>query len=164
MVIWFIGISGSGKTTLGNKLQYYFNQNSIKSFIIDGDFVRDFFDNDIGFSKEDRISNIKRIIFSAFVLEQNGIIPIICNISPFEEMRQLARKKFVNYHEIYLKKEIEKAIKDDVKKVYKKNLNKTELIGVDLKFDNPLHSDLVINVDDDSPNESFKKILNYLDR
>ena len=79
-------------------------------------------------------------------------------------MRQLARKKFVNYHEIYLKKEIEKAIKDDVKKVYKKNLNKTELIGVDLKFDNPLHSDLVINVDDDSPNESFKKILNYLDR
>ena len=69
MVIWFIGISGSGKTTLGNKLRYYLIK-FIKSFIIDGDFVRDFFDNDIGFPKEDRISNIKRIIFSAFVLEQ----------------------------------------------------------------------------------------------
>ena len=76
MVIWLIGISGAGKTTLGNKLHDYFKNNNTKSFIIDGDLVRNFYNNDLGYSKADRIANIKRIMLSAYTLEQE-IIPII---------------------------------------------------------------------------------------
>jgi adenylylsulfate kinase-like enzyme len=162
MVIWLIGISGAGKTTLGAKVHDYFISKNIKSFILDGDVVRNFYDNDLGFSKEDRTANIKRIMLSAYVLEKNKIIPIVCNISPFEELRNMARKKFDSYHEIYLKKKLEDAKKNDVKNIYENNIDKTELVGINLVFDKPLNSNLIINVDFESPDESFKKILNYI--
>ena len=162
MVIWLIGISGAGKTTLGNKLHNYFKSKNVKSFMLDGDFVRDFYDNDLGYSKEDRVANIKRILLSAYTLEQNNIVPIVCNISPFENLRSFARRKFESYHEIYLKKNIDIAKKNDVKSVYENNQNKTDLIGIDLKFDKPLNSNLTIDVDDESPEDSFNRIKSYL--
>ena len=79
MVIWLIGISGSGKTTLGNRLKEYYNNKKTKSFILDGDLVREFYENDLGYSKVDRIGNIKRIMLSAYVLEKNDIIPMIAH-------------------------------------------------------------------------------------
>ena len=92
MVVWLIGISGAGKSTLGVKLKRYYESNNVKTFLLDGDIVRDFYDNDLGYSREDRIANIKRIMLSAYVLEQNGIVPIVCNISPFEHLRCFCRK------------------------------------------------------------------------
>jgi len=106
MVIWLLGISGSGKTTLANELKNHFDTKNIKSFIVDGDLIRDFFDRDLGYSKEDRIANIKRVMITAHVLEKNGIIPIVANISPFQHLRDFARDKFDNYIEIYLKRDI----------------------------------------------------------
>jgi adenylylsulfate kinase len=162
MIIWLIGISGAGKTTLGNKIHKYFKDNNKKSFIIDGDIVRDFYDNDLGYTKEDRIANIKRIMLSAYVLEKNGIIPIVCNISPFEFLRGFARKKFEDYHEIYLHKDLKSAKKNDVKDIYKTHLGKTRLIGIDMQFDKPLKSNLTLEVDKQSPSESFQKIVTYI--
>ena len=163
MVVWLIGISGAGKTTLGNKLYEYYSRNNIKSFILDGDLVREFYDNDLGFSKCDRISNIKRIMLSAYVLEQNDIIPIICNISPFESLRKFARNKFEDYNEIFLKKDLEIAKNDDVKNIYKNNLEQTSLVGIDMVFEEPEYSDLIIEVDKEDIEISFKKIINYLE-
>jgi len=163
MIIWFIGISGSGKTTLGNKVKEYLDSKMIKSYIIDGDLVREFYNNDLGYSKEDRIANIKRIMLSAYVLEQNDILPIVCNISPFEELRDFAREKFDDYHEIYLRKNIEVAKKSDVKNVYKDNINVTSLVGVDMKFEEPKQSNLIIDVDNEEIEESFQKIIKYLE-
>lgn len=163
MVIWLIGISGAGKTTLGNKLKAYWDAKSQKSFLIDGDIVRDFYDNDLGFSKEDRRANIQRILFSAYVLEQNGIIPIVCNISPFEDLRAFARKKFNDYHEIYLRKDIQKALQNDVKGIYQKHLSQTSLVGIDLVFEEPTQSDLVLDVDNEDVETSFRSIIEYLE-
>src|SRR3990170_7012687 len=101
MVIWFIGISGAGKTTLGKKLQQYFDDARKKSFLIDGNLARSFFDNDLGYSKKDRVANIKRITFAAHVLGQSDVITIVCCISPFESLRELARKRIKDYNEIY---------------------------------------------------------------
>ena len=74
MVIWLIGISGSGKTTLGNRLKQYLGSLNKKSYLIDGDVIREFFDRDLGYSREDRRQNIKRIALAAYVLSKNGII------------------------------------------------------------------------------------------
>lgn len=162
MVVWLIGISGAGKTTLGNKLHDFYKSKQIPSFILDGDLVRNFFDNDLGYSKKDRIANIKRIMLSAFALEQCNIIPIICNISPFEDLREFSRLKFKDYHEIFLVKDLRVARDHDKKNVYKKNINKTEIVGLDIKFEKPKKSNLILNVDKETVEESFNNILEYL--
>lgn len=164
MVIWFVGISGSGKSTLGKMLDNYFKENGIKSYIIDGDIVRDFFENDLGYSPDERKQNIKRILLATHVLEQNGIIPIVCNISPFETLREFARSKYNDYVQIYLNKDMNVARKSDVKDIYKNNINNTPIVGIDMIFEEPSISELVINVDDEDELTSLKKIIAYLDK
>ena len=162
MVIWLLGISGSGKSTLGNKIKEYFDKQGRQSFILDGDIVRNFYDNDLGYSIEERRQNIKRILLAAYVLEKNKIVTIVCNISPFEDLREFARNKFNDYVQIYLKKEIQFAQQDDVKNVYKDNLSKTPIVGIDLVFDEPTLNELVLSVDVECVDTSFSKIVSYL--
>jgi adenylylsulfate kinase len=102
-------------------------------------------------------------MLSAYVLEQKGIIPIICNISPFENLRDFAREKFNNYNEIFLRKNLEIAKSNDVKNIYKNHFGKSLLVGVDMVFENPLNSDLIIEVDKEDVETSFGKIINYLE-
>ena len=163
MVIWLIGISGSGKTTLGLGLKKYFDATGKKCCVIDGDLVRRFYDNDLGYSREARVANIKRIMLAAYVLGQNDIATIVCNISPFEELREFARRKIGDYNEIYLKKSVKAGRTQDVKKMYKNNVGKTDIVGIDLKFDEPRNSDLTINVDEESVEESLGKIIDYIE-
>jgi len=162
MVIWFIGISGAGKTTLGIKLKEHLDKIGKKSYVIDGNLVRDFFDNDLGFSREDRAANIKRIMLAAHTLSENDIITIVCNISPFEELRDFAREKIADYNEIYLKKDLAASQKDDLKGMYQSNIGKTEIVGMDLNFDEPEKSNLVVDTGSESIEESFRKVLDYL--
>ncbi len=162
MVLWLLGISGAGKSTLGNKLKEYCDQLKKKSWVIDGDSIRDFFDNDLGFEREDRIQNIKRIILAAHALSENGTIAIVCNISPFEELRQFARKKLKNYDQIYLKKNLNTSRQEDVKNMYRNHVGKTPVVGVDLQFDEPHNSDLVLDVENETVDQSFQKIKTHL--
>lgn len=162
MVFWLIGISGAGKTTLGEKLKSYFDALQKKSYLIDGDLVRDFYDNDLGYTRGERMANIKRITLAAHVLNECGVIAVICNISPFEELRAFARTKIKGYNEIYLKKKIAMSLKDDPKEMYQKNMGKTEIVGMEVPFDEPLASDLVIDVDEMSVEESFDRVINYI--
>lgn len=162
MVIWLIGISGAGKTTLGNRLKEYLDLSGRKSFILDGDVVRDFFDNDLGYSQQDRVANIKRIMLAAHVLSFNGVTAIVCNISPFENLRAFSRLKIKDYIEIYLKRDLHLSQCNDVKGMYGKNAGKTEIVGVDMLFDEPLHSDLTIDTGCEDVEESLRKLVAYL--
>lgn len=162
MIIWLIGISGAGKTTIGLKLKEYFDKINKKNYLLDGDEVRELFNNDLGYSNYDREANIKRIILGAHILDRNDIIGIICNISPFERLRKLSREKIVGYNEIYLKKILIKSINNDIKNIYADNLGKTEIVGVDINFDDPQNSDLILEVDKLTENETLKKIIDYL--
>ena len=162
MVVWLIGLSGSGKTTLGMKLKKYCDEHNINSFVIDGDWVRDFYEGDLGYSREDRVSNVKRIILAGHVLSANGVVAIVCNISPFEELRSFCRRKVSDYNQIYLKRSIHDCRKNDIKNVYRDHQGKTDLVGVDVQFDEPEGSDLVINVEEENEDRSFERLLGFL--
>ena len=163
LVVWLIGISGAGKTTLGTRLQEYYQQKGTPNYLLDGDEARSIFDGDLGYSREDREANIKRIILAAYVLDRCDIVAIVCNISPFESLRSLARSKIVRYHEIYLRKDVSISKKDDIKGVYADNYGKTELIGVDIGFDEPLNPSLIIEVDRESVEDSYQKLISYIE-
>ncbi len=162
VIIWLIGISGAGKTTIGRKLEEHYNQIGVKNYLLDGDEVRDFFDRDLGYSDADREMNIKRILLGAYLLDKNDILGIICNISPLEKLRALARNKIHGYNEIYLKKDLSISMKNDVKGVYRENAGKTQIVGIDATFDEPMHPDLVLEVDKMTVEESYQAVLNYI--
>lgn len=163
MIFWLIGVSGAGKTTLGVRLTEYLNKRNIPSYMLDGDEVRAVFDGDLGYSREEREANIKRIILAAYALDRCGITGVVCNISPFEHLRALARRKIAGYHEIYLKKDLSISRKNDVKGVYADNLGKTDMVGVDIIFDPPVRPDLIIDVDKEAANESCQKLIQYVE-
>ncbi len=162
MVIWLIGISGAGKTTIGRRLETYFNELGKKNYLLDGDEVRDLFDRDLGYSDAEREANIKRIILGAYLLDRNDIIGIICNIGPLEKLRQLSRKKIAGYNEVYLKKDLQTSMRNDVKGVYGANMGKTQLVGIDATFDEPQNPDLVLEVDKMTEEETFQVIVDYI--
>lgn len=162
MIIWLIGISGAGKTTIGRKLETYFNELGKKNYLLDGDEVRDLFNRDLGYSDADREANIKRIILGAYLLDRNDIIGIVCNIGPLEHLRQLAREKIAGYNEIYLKKSLQNSMRNDVKGVYRDNVGKTQIVGIDATFDEPQNSDLVLEVDNMTEEETYQAVVDYI--
>ena len=162
MILWLMGISGAGKTTIGRKLERHFNDHSVKNYLLDGDEVRDLFDRDLGYSDADREANVKRIILGAYLLDRNDVVGIICNISPLERLRVLARKKIAGYNEIYLKKDLHISMENDVKGVYRENAGKTQLVGTDAAFDEPQYPDLILEVDKMTEEETFQAVLDYV--
>ena len=162
MVIWLIGISGAGKTTIGRRLETHFEKLGKKCYVLDGDEVRDLFDRDLGYSDADREANIKRIMLGAYLLDRNDIIGIICNIGPLEHLRQLARRKIAGYNEIYLKKDMQVSMQNDVKGMYRENLGRTEIVGIDAAFDEPRTPDLTLEVDKMTVDESCQAVIDYL--
>lgn len=162
MIIWLIGISGAGKTTIGRKLESYYKSLGKRTYLLDGDEVRSLFNNDLGYSEKERQENIKRIILGAYLLDKNDVIGIVCNISPFESLRELARNKIAGYNEFYLKKNLDISMKNDVKGVYKNNTGKTAIIGVDIKFEEPKNSDLILEVDKQTVEETYLCVRSFI--
>ncbi len=162
MVIWLFGISGSGKTTLGKMLKSYCDENGIHSYMVDGDIVRSFFENDLGYTEEDRIANIKRIILGVHFLNESGVVPIVCNILPFEELRKFLRMKVKDLNLIYLKRSLDECAENDVKGVYMISDEMKTTVGRDIRFDEPEYCDLILDTGKESVADSYNKLLKYL--
>jgi len=164
MVIWLTGISGSGKTTLGLKLKSELEKRYSNVEFLDGDFVRDFFESDLGYTRKERIMNVKRIAFAAALLSRNNVNVIVANIAPYYEVRDFIRKHIKNYIQIYLRIPIEEAMKRDPKGHFTrfKNGEMDNFIGLDDDYDIPRSPDLTIDTTSESVEESLNKIIDFL--
>ncbi len=163
--IWFTGLSGSGKSTLSEILEQILKERGRNVEVLDGDVVRTHLSKGLGFSKEDRDTNIKRIAFVCNLLTRNGVICISAAIAPYREAREWARNEIGNFVEIYVKCPLDVCRQRDVKGLYKlvdegKIKNFT---GVDDPYEEPEHPDLVIESDKETIEESVRHILAKLE-
>lgn len=163
--IWFTGLSGSGKSTLSEILEQRLQAHGHNVEIMDGDIVRTHLSKGLGFSREDRDTNIKRIAFVCNLLSRNGVISISAAIAPYREAREWAREHIGNFVEIYVKCPLAVCRARDVKGLYKlvdegKIKNFT---GIDDPYEEPEHPELVIETDKETIEESISRIFAKLE-
>ena len=162
---WFTGLSGSGKSTIAEMLYHELVARGLKTEILDGDVVRQNLSKGLGFSKEDRDTNIRRIAFVAAMLTRNGVAAICCPISPYKETRDEARELIGNFVEIHVHATVaEIAANRDPKGLYKKALagEITGFTGVDDPYEAPEHPELVVDTESESPETSLQHVLTKL--
>lgn len=162
-VIWFTGLSGSGKSTLAEKTFHFLEEKGYNVERLDGDIVRSIFPG-LSFSKEDRNRHIKRVGFLSSLLEKNGVIVIAAFISPYEEARQFVRKKCNNFVEVFLDTSLEECERRDVKGLYEKARSGEikNFTGISDPYEKPVNPDLMIKTDNQTVDESFNRVIDYL--
>jgi len=120
--LWFTGLSGSGKSTLANLIAQRLQTHGAKVEVLDGDAVRTHLSKGLGFSKEDRDENVRRIGFVCELLWRNGVIAIAAAISPYRAVREELRARILNFVEVRVDCPVEVLTQRDVKQFYKKAL------------------------------------------
>ena len=171
VTVWFTGLSGAGKTTIGERLQQELRDRGRKVEILDGDVVRTNLSKGLGFGKEDRDINIRRIGFVCRLLARNGVIAIAAAISPYREIRDEIRKDNGDFVEVYAKCSIEELTSRDVKGLYAKALSGEikNFTGVSDPYEEPLNPEVVLDSENETEDESLVKLvakleeLGYLD-
>jgi adenylyl-sulfate kinase len=162
--LWFTGLSGSGKSTLAEYLTPILKECGKRVEILDGDEVRENLSKGLGFSKEDRDTNIRRIGYVAGLLSRNGVVAITAAISPYKDVRNEVRAKTTNFVEVYAECPIDVLEERDTKGLYKKA--KAGIIknftGISDPYEAPEKADIVVKTHEESIEQSAKKILDYL--
>ena len=160
--VWFTGLSGAGKTTVAHRLEQALQERGLRVEVLDGDVVRTHLSKGLGFSKEDRDINIRRIGFVAQLLARNGVVCIASAISPYREIRDEIRATHDgNFIEVYAKCSIEELTRRDVKGLYAKAL-KGEIenfTGISDPYEEPLNAEVVIDTEAEAEEESLGKVL-----
>ena len=169
MIIQFCGLSGSGKTTIARRVKELLSEKNIPVEIIDGDEYRKVLCADLGFSREDRNTNIRRLAFVAGKLSSYNIISIICAINPYESVRNEVKAAYPNVSTVFIDCGLEELIKRDTKGLYKKALlphghpdKVYNLTGVNDPFDVPGNPDLIIRSDSEEVGESVEKLIAFI--
>jgi adenylyl-sulfate kinase len=163
--LWFTGMSGSGKTTLATAVEQILRDRGLKVELLDGDVVRTNLSKGLGFSKEDRDTNIKRIGFVCKLLTRNGVVAIGSAISPYREVRDFIRQDIGRFVEVYCRCPMEVLVDRDVKGLYKKALagEIENFTGVSDPYEEPLNPEVVVNTDGETQEYSVGKIIAKLE-
>ena len=163
--LWMTGLSGAGKTTIANLLAEKLIRRGEKVEIMDGDVIRTNLSKGLGFSKEDRETNLMRIGFVCKLLSRNGTIAIAAAISPYDYIRKNLRKEDENFIEVYVNAPIEKCIERDVKGLYKKALagEIKQFTGIDDPYEAPEDAEIEVHTDKETVEESVEFILRRME-
>ena len=163
-VIWFTGLSGSGKTTIAHKVEEMLEDAGVPIEILDGDVVRENLSKGLGFSKEDRDTNIRRIAFVAHLLQRNGTFVITAAISPYRDIRDEARAMIKDFVEVYADAPLAVCEERDPKGLYKK-ARAGELkgfTGIDDPYEAPQKPELVLNSGAKTAEALADEVIAYL--
>jgi adenylyl-sulfate kinase len=166
LTLWFTGLSGAGKSTIADGVESQLRQRGLRVETLDGDVVRTNLSKGLGFSKEDRDTNIRRIAFVADLLSRNGVVAITAAISPYREIRDEARTLMgARFVEIYVKASVDECARRDVKGLYEKAFKGEikEFTGVSDPYEPPLDPEVTLDTEVETPEESAGKVLAYLD-
>ena len=164
--VWMTGLPSSGKSTLAGLLAAELQGRGLPVVNLDGDEVRLRLSKGLGFSKEDRDENIRRISYVARVASDMGGVAITSAISPYREIRDEARAEIARFVEVFVSCPVEVCIQRDVKGLYKKALagEIKGFTGIDDPYEEPLNPELVVHTDQESEQESIGNILGTLER
>ncbi|MDD8031294.1 MAG: adenylyl-sulfate kinase [Acidobacteriota bacterium] len=162
--IWFTGLPCSGKSAIADRVAEILREHNLKVERLDGDVVRKSLCRDLGFSREDRNENIRRVTFVAKLLTRNGVVVLTSFISPYREIRDEARREIGDFIEVYTKCPLEVCIARDVKGMYQKALRGEikEFTGVSDPYEEPLNPELVLETYQESLDESAQRIIDFL--
>ena len=163
--IWLTGLSGAGKSTIANHLAPMLRSRGCKVEVLDGDVIRTNLSKGLGFSKEDRDTNIRRIGFVCHLLTRNGVFAIAAAISPYKDTRNENRKLIQDFVEVYVKASLDECIRRDVKGLYKKALagEIKAFTGVSDPYEPPEKPEVICNTEQETPQQSAIKIIKKLE-
>jgi adenylylsulfate kinase len=163
--LWFTGMSGAGKTTLACEVEGILRERGLKVELLDGDVVRTNLSKGLGFSKEDRDTNIKRIGFVCKLLTRNGVVAIGSAISPYRNVRDSIREDIGRFVEVFCECPLDVLIERDVKGLYKKALagEIQNFTGVSDPYEEPLNPEVVVQTDTETHEQSVAKIITKLE-
>jgi len=165
-VLWFTGLSGSGKSTLATEVEKELYQRGVRTYVLDGDNIRHGLNRDLGFGKDDRKENIRRIGEVAKLFVDAGIVTLTAFISPYKEDRDMVRALFGQgeFIEIYVKCSIEECERRDPKGLYKKARRGEirDFTGISAPYEEPVNPELVVETERETVEESVGRVLAFL--
>lgn len=165
--IWFTGLSGSGKSTLANEIEKRLVAMGKHTMLLDGDNVRMGLNNNLGFSDEDRVENIRRIAETAKLMNDAGLIVLTAFISPFRKDRRNANKIIgEDYIEVFVSTPLEECEKRDIKGLYKKARDGVikEFTGISSPYEAPENPSITVDTTNRSLDESVDIVMKQLER
>ena len=165
-VVWLTGFSGCGKTTIARLLEAELRKRQEKVEVLDGDEVRQGLSPQLGFSAEERNLHNRRVIYLGKLLMRNGVNVIVSLISPYRKTRAYARSQLTRFIEVFVKTTIEECIRRDPKGLYKRALagEIKQFTGIDDPYEEPLDPEVVVDTEQETPQESTQKILGFMRR
>ena len=163
--LWFTGLSGAGKSTIARLVEQSLRQRGMPVEVLDGDVVRTNLSKGLGYSKEDRDTNIRRIGFVCKLLSRNGVVAIAAAISPYREVRDEVRRDIGRFVEVYVRCPLDTLIQRDPQGLYKKALagEIANFTGVNDPYEEPLQPEVILDTDRELPEESAGKLLTWLE-
>ena len=164
VTVWFTGLPSSGKSTIARILERQFRKWNLKTELLDGDVIRTHLSKGLGFSKEDRDTNIKRLAFVCQLLTRNDVLAIASAISPYRESRDQARRMIGNFMEVYVKTSLEECKKRDVKGLYQKARagELKGMTGVDDPYEEPVNPEVICDTENETAEECAAKVTQRL--
>jgi len=162
--LWFTGMSGSGKSTVSALVAKRLRDIGHKVELLDGDIMRTQLCRDLGFSKEHREENVRRVAFVCELLSRNGVIAVAALISPYRAGRDEARARIPNFFEVHMNCPLDVLIRRDTKGLYQKALagDIPNFTGISDPYEPPLAPELTIDTSSESPEESVERIISGL--